>query len=55
MNLVEFLLMKLRLCYYLLINNSALGLGLFSFQVFVYPLAERLLGPVLVTRYAGVS
>ncbi|CAN7037720.1 unnamed protein product [Brassica rapa subsp. trilocularis] len=29
------------------------GLGLFSFQVFVYPLAERLLGPVLVTRYAG--
>ncbi|KAF2583398.1 hypothetical protein F2Q68_00000450 [Brassica cretica] len=29
------------------------GLGLFCFQVFVYPLAERLLGPVLVTRFAG--
>ncbi|KAL0728164.1 hypothetical protein Bca4012_024257 [Brassica carinata] len=29
------------------------GLGLFTFQVFVYPLAERLLGPVLVTRFAG--
>ncbi|KAF8085612.1 hypothetical protein N665_0658s0014 [Sinapis alba] len=29
------------------------GLGLFSFQVFVYPFAERLLGPVLVTRFAG--
>ncbi|KAF3564307.1 hypothetical protein DY000_02019058, partial [Brassica cretica] len=32
---------------------SALGLGLFSFQVSVYPLAERLLGPVLVTRFVG--
>ncbi|VVB14400.1 unnamed protein product [Arabis nemorensis] len=30
------------------------GLGLFAFQVFLYPLAERLLGPVLVTRFAGV-
>uniref|UniRef100_A0A1J3G6U7 Protein ZINC INDUCED FACILITATOR 1 n=2 Tax=Noccaea caerulescens TaxID=107243 RepID=A0A1J3G6U7_NOCCA len=29
------------------------GLGLFSFQVFVYPFAEKLLGPVLVTRFAG--
>ncbi|XP_010492179.1 PREDICTED: protein ZINC INDUCED FACILITATOR 1-like [Camelina sativa] len=29
------------------------GVGLFSFQVFVYPFAERLLGPVLVTRFAG--
>ncbi|CAF1697331.1 unnamed protein product [Brassica napus] len=29
------------------------GLGLFCFQVFVYPLVERLLGPVLVTRFAG--
>ncbi|KAJ0229509.1 hypothetical protein HA466_0315350 [Hirschfeldia incana] len=29
------------------------GLGLFCFQVFVYPLAERLLGPVLVSRFAG--
>ncbi|CAN7114149.1 unnamed protein product [Brassica rapa subsp. narinosa] len=29
------------------------GLGLFCFQVFVYPLAEGLLGPVLVTRFAG--
>ncbi|XP_010492148.1 PREDICTED: protein ZINC INDUCED FACILITATOR 1 [Camelina sativa] len=29
------------------------GLGLFFFQVFVYPFAEKLLGPVLVTRFAG--
>ncbi|KAJ4912009.1 Protein ZINC INDUCED FACILITATOR-LIKE 1 [Raphanus sativus] len=29
------------------------GLGLFCFQVFVYPLAERLLGPMLVTRLTG--
>ncbi|RID73364.1 hypothetical protein BRARA_B00517 [Brassica rapa] len=29
------------------------GLGLFFFQVFVYPLAERFLGPMLVTRFAG--
>nr|VDD19164.1 unnamed protein product [Brassica oleracea] len=37
----------------LLINDSALGLGLFFFQVFAYPLAERFLGPMLVTRFAG--
>ncbi|OAO91804.1 hypothetical protein AXX17_AT5G13370 [Arabidopsis thaliana] len=28
------------------------GLGIFFFQVFVYPLAKRLLGPVLVTHFA---
>ncbi|CAN6873201.1 unnamed protein product [Brassica oleracea var. botrytis] len=29
------------------------GFGLFSFQVLLYPAAERLLGPVLLTRLAG--
>ncbi|XP_010547293.1 PREDICTED: protein ZINC INDUCED FACILITATOR 1-like [Tarenaya hassleriana] len=29
------------------------GIGLFVFQVLVYPLAERLLGPILVTRFSG--
>ncbi|KAF8085613.1 hypothetical protein N665_0658s0015 [Sinapis alba] len=30
------------------------GLGLFSFQVFVYPFAEGWLGPVLVIRISGL-
>ncbi|XP_010557807.1 PREDICTED: protein ZINC INDUCED FACILITATOR 1-like [Tarenaya hassleriana] len=30
------------------------GIGLFFFQVTIYPFAERLLGPILVTRFSGV-